>query len=257
MSEKFCLKWNDFHSNVSKSFGRLRHENEFYDVTLVSDDQKQVSAHKLILSSSSEYFRNIFKQNKHQNPLLCLDGITFSELNSVMDYIYHGKVNIYQEDLERFLKIAEKLRLEGLMGGDDLKSIQQKDDNELIDQDTIQTKPEIFDEANQRVQEKVLEKIDDQLVIPNPSNKIIINSEEFTTIEELDAKILEHIEKTADGKWMCNICERKMRTRAYVKEHFETHIVGLSFPCQQCSFVCRSRHSLRDHTTRAHKNNRF
>ena len=43
---------------------------------------------------------------------------------------------------------------------------------------------------------------------------------------------MEHVEKTADGKWMCNICERKMRTRAYVKEHVETHIVGLSFPCQ-------------------------
>ena len=88
MSEKFCLKWNDFQSNVSKSYGRLRNENEFYDVTLVSDDQKQVSAHKLILSSCSEYFRNILKQNKHQNPLLCLDGITFNDLNSVMDYIY-------------------------------------------------------------------------------------------------------------------------------------------------------------------------
>ena len=43
MSEKFCLKWNDFHTNVSKSFSRLRNENDFYDVTLVSDDQKQVS----------------------------------------------------------------------------------------------------------------------------------------------------------------------------------------------------------------------
>ena len=156
MSEKFCLKWNDFHSNVSKSFSRLRHENEFYDVTLVSDDQKQMSAHKLILSSCSEYFRNILKQNNHQNPLLCLDGITFSDLNSVMDYIYHGKVNIYQEDLERFLKIAERLRLEGLMGGDDLKNIQQKDDNELIYHNTTQTKAEIFDDANERVQENIL-----------------------------------------------------------------------------------------------------
>ena len=42
MSEKFCLKWNDFHTNVSKTFGILRNEDAFYDVTLVSDDQKQV-----------------------------------------------------------------------------------------------------------------------------------------------------------------------------------------------------------------------
>ena len=254
MSEKFCLKWNDFHSNVSKSFGRLRHENEFYDVTLVSDDQKQVSAHKLILSSCSKYFRNILKQNKHENPLLCLDGITFSDLNNVMDYIYYGEVNVYQEDLERFLKIAERLRLEGLIGGDDFKSIKQKDDTELIYHDTTQAKPEIFDDANQRVQEEVLEKIQHEtLVIPNQSNKIIINSEEFTNIEELDAKILEHIEKTVNGNWMCNICEKNMRFKSHAKEHVEIHFDGLSFQCQQCNFVCRSRHALRIHTTLNHK----
>ena len=69
MSEKFCLKWNDFHTNVSKSFSRLRNENDFYDVTLVSDDQKQMSAHKGVVSSCSEECKNILKQNKHPNPL--------------------------------------------------------------------------------------------------------------------------------------------------------------------------------------------
>ena len=49
MSEKFSLKWNDFHSNVSKSFSLLRNEDYLHDVTLVSDDHKKVSAHKLVL----------------------------------------------------------------------------------------------------------------------------------------------------------------------------------------------------------------
>ena len=128
-------------------------------LTLVSDDQKQMSAHKLILSSCSEYFRNILKQNNHQNPLLCLDGITFSDLNNVMDYIYYGEVNVYQEDLERFLKIAERLRLEGLMGGDDIKRVLQKESTELIDQDTIKIEQEIFDDGSQRSQENIHEKL--------------------------------------------------------------------------------------------------
>ena len=63
MPEKFDLKWNDFHSNVSKSFGLLRNEDYLHDVTLVSDDYKQVTAHKLVLSACSEYFKNIFKNN--------------------------------------------------------------------------------------------------------------------------------------------------------------------------------------------------
>ena len=64
MPEKFDLKWNDFHSNVSKSFGLLRNEDYLHDVTLVSDDYKQVTAHKLVLSACSEYFKNIFRNNR-------------------------------------------------------------------------------------------------------------------------------------------------------------------------------------------------
>ena len=41
--EKYSLKWNDFQTNISASFKKLRNKSEFYDVTLVSDDQKQVS----------------------------------------------------------------------------------------------------------------------------------------------------------------------------------------------------------------------
>ena len=97
MSEKFCLKWNDFQTNISKSFSKLRNEDDFFDVTLVSDDQKQISAHKVVLSASCGYFKNILKQNKHPNPLLCLEGISSTELKDILDYIYHGEVNVNQE----------------------------------------------------------------------------------------------------------------------------------------------------------------
>ena len=105
MLEKFCLKWNDFNSNVSKSFIKLRNENEFFDVALVSDDQKLISAHKVVLSASSEYFKNILKQQKHPNPLLCLEGISSTELNDILDYIYHGRLTSIKRILTVFLKL--------------------------------------------------------------------------------------------------------------------------------------------------------
>ena len=70
MAGKFCLKWNDFQTNVTSSFRKLRNSDEFYDVTLVSDDQQQMSAHKIVLSASSVYFKNILKSNKHSHTLL-------------------------------------------------------------------------------------------------------------------------------------------------------------------------------------------
>merc|ERR1712004_734418 len=55
-SEKFCLRWNDFESNISVAFRELREEKDFFDVTLACDDS-QVQAHKVILSACSPFFR--------------------------------------------------------------------------------------------------------------------------------------------------------------------------------------------------------
>ena len=119
MTEVFILKWNDFQSNVSRTFSQLRSEEEFFDVSLVSDDQKMMSAHKLVLSASSPYFKHILTTNKHSHPLLCLDGVSSAELQFVLDYIYQGEVQIYQEQLDRFLEAAQRLKLEGLTSKDD------------------------------------------------------------------------------------------------------------------------------------------
>ena len=122
MAAKFSLKWNEFQTNAAASFKRLRNEDDFYDVTLVSDDQQQMSAHKLVLSSCSDYFKNILKKNnKNSHMTLCIEGISFTELNSVLDYIYNGEIQIFQEDLDRFMAIGQRLKLEGLLTENDTK----------------------------------------------------------------------------------------------------------------------------------------
>ena len=84
MDEVFLFKWNNFQNNVTNSFKGLRKENDFYDVTLVSDDNQQMSAHKIVLSASSEYFKTILKTNKHSDPLLCLYQIDSSDLKNIL-----------------------------------------------------------------------------------------------------------------------------------------------------------------------------
>ena len=116
MAEKFNLKWNDFHANFSKSLGLSRNEDYLHDVTLVSDDNVKLSAHKLALSASSEYFKSIFKINRNSHLVLCLEGLLSEELTNVLDYIYNGEVQLYQEDLDKFLVIAQRFKLEGMMG---------------------------------------------------------------------------------------------------------------------------------------------
>merc|ERR1712126_268988 len=139
MSEKFCLKWNDFQTNVPKSFGLFRYDEYLHDVTLVSDDHNKMSAHKLVLSACSDYFRDIFKNNQHSHPLICLDGISSLDLKNIMDYIYNGEVQIFQEDLDRFLIVAQRLKLEGLMGG----KAEDVADNQADAVQTLPTKREV------------------------------------------------------------------------------------------------------------------
>ena len=117
MSEKFSLKWNDFQTNAANSFRILRNEDDFYDVTLVSDDRQQVSAHKIVLSASSEYFRTILKSSKHSHPMVCLNGVNELDLKNIIEYIYNGEIQIYQEQLDQFLSMAQRFQLEGLIRG--------------------------------------------------------------------------------------------------------------------------------------------
>lgn len=112
-NEKFCLKWNDFEKNISAAFRDLREDKDFFDVTLACGDE-QIQAHKVILSACSPFFRSILRRNPHQHPLLYLGGVKFSNLQSVLMFMYHGEVNIAQQSLNSFLAVAENLQVKGL-----------------------------------------------------------------------------------------------------------------------------------------------
>ena len=115
MSEKLCLQWNDFKDNIISSFGNLRQENDFADVTLVSEDGQQMESHKFVLSSSSPVFQNILKGNKNNHPLIYMRGLKSEELCAILDFLYCGRTRVYQENLNSFLAIAEELKLKGLV----------------------------------------------------------------------------------------------------------------------------------------------
>jgi len=112
-SEKFCLKWNDFEHNVSSAFNDIREEKDFFDVTLVCENN-QVQAHKVIIAACSPFFKTILRRNPHQHPLLYMKGVLYDDLVSVLNFMYKGEVNVAQEQLNSFLAVAEDLQVKGL-----------------------------------------------------------------------------------------------------------------------------------------------
>jgi len=111
--EQFCLRWNDFQQCIKSTFQDLRDENDFMDVT-ISCDGEQVKAHKVILSACSVTFKTLLKKNPAQHPVIVLWDVSPRDLAAILDFMYHGEVNVKQDHLNSFLAVAERLRVRGL-----------------------------------------------------------------------------------------------------------------------------------------------
>ena len=247
MSERFSLKWNSFKENFATSLSLLRQEDNLYDVTLVSDDHKQISAHRLVLSASSEYFKEIFIKSKTQFQLmLCLDGVNANDLNNILQYIYNGEIQIFQDDLDRFLEISQRFKLQGLTGTENVSESKPK--MEAFQEEHYMGDENRYFDQGFPIAEKEEGSIPNTNIGTNISNSISLISGNFNDIRELDNKIEENINRDVDGMFKCNICPKVNRNKGHMREHVESHIDGLSFPCQHCHKTFRSRHSLRTHS---------
>ena len=278
--EKFSLKWNDFQANVTKSFGILRGERNLFDVTLVSDSEEQIPAHRLVLSACSDFFKNIFTKVDNQNPLIDLAGVSSRDIKMILDYMYHGEVQVYQEELNPFLEVAEKLKIDGL-------KVNQKDFLEVSN--VLSEKEEIalsvddptYEEAKRAV-EKL--KIDGLMVTKEGTDffrEVEVKTEEISFVEEevktvktnknalsnkrditfsVDNPTYEEAKRAVDelvyregDLWFCKSCNMSAKRSSQIRKHAELHIEGLSFPCPLCDDSFRSRQRLADHKRYQHK----
>ena len=67
--QQYSFKWNGFHSSILNSLRHLRDQEDFVDVTLACDT-RSYTAHKVVLSACSPYFRKLLKVNVSNELLL-------------------------------------------------------------------------------------------------------------------------------------------------------------------------------------------
>lgn len=125
-SQQFCLKWKSHYSNLLSALDQLLFSESFTDVTLACEGFS-LKAHKAVLSACSPFFQNLFAENQCQHPIVILKDFKFNELRAIVDFMYHGEVNVSREQLASLLKAAEALQVKGLT---DLTS----DTPELVEQ---------------------------------------------------------------------------------------------------------------------------
>ena len=121
-NEELCLRWNDFESILSRSFSEMRDESDFFDVRVACFDEKSVMktlpAHRVVLSACSPVFKELLRvmgrTGDSKGPLIFLRGISYHEMEAVLDFMYNGQTKVQHTDLDAFLAAAEELKIKGL-----------------------------------------------------------------------------------------------------------------------------------------------
>ncbi|KAJ8737467.1 hypothetical protein PYW08_000062 [Mythimna loreyi] len=111
--QQFCLRWNNYQSNLTSSFDQLLQTQSFVDVTLSCDGQS-LKAHKVVLSACSPYFQSLFMDNPCQHPIIIMRDTKYCDLKAAVDFMYRGEINVSQEQIPALLKVAESLKIRGL-----------------------------------------------------------------------------------------------------------------------------------------------
>uniref|UniRef100_A0A2M3Z4F2 Uncharacterized protein n=1 Tax=Anopheles braziliensis TaxID=58242 RepID=A0A2M3Z4F2_9DIPT len=142
--QQFSLRWNNYTHYIATAFDALRYEEDFVDVTLCCEGRK-IRAHKMLLSACSPYFKDVFKENPCQHPVIIFKNVRYTDLMSIVEFMYQGEVSIGQDQLPSFLHTAEMLTIRGLTDNStDTRQTQQAGSvgsSSSIAQQLLQTQP--------------------------------------------------------------------------------------------------------------------
>lgn len=113
-SEHYCLRWNNHQTNLLGVFSQLLRDESLVDVTLACAEGHSIRAHKVVLSACSSYFQSLFVDHPGRHPIVILKDVCFSELRTLVEFMYRGEVSVEYCRLSALLKTAESLKVKGL-----------------------------------------------------------------------------------------------------------------------------------------------
>ena len=182
--------------------------------------------------------------------------------------MYFGEANVYQENIETFLVIAEELKLKGLNGGGNPEAKVGEDYQNHKDTSTAIRALSPTSNTHEQVHSvKENGSIASEPYLKGqhgPEMSVAISKQEFSgDINELDETIEtmmakgENLLKSGNSMrtaYVCQVCGKEGQ-RGQVKDHVEAnHLEGITLPCNVCEKTFRSRSAMKMHKSRHHTN---
>ena len=191
------------------------------DVTLVTEDKKQIKGNINILSACSPVFISILKKDNNSNTLMYLRGIQYSEMESIMQFIYLGEATFYEERMDEFLAVAKSLEIKELYSAEALTNVEPKNEPSPSDQ-----RPST---------DKFEEQISDIVIYKDTQDK-----------DKEEAAV------GVNRKMKCDQCHKTFPGRSGLREHRQKH-EGVKYGCDQCDYQATQRSDLNRHIQTVHE----
>merc|ERR1712179_129206 len=252
MCENFNLAWNEFDKCTSLAFRDLLSETDFADVTLVCDDDKQFTAHKVVLSACSSFVKRILLRNPHQKPLLYMRGMRHEDIAAILSFMYTGQTEVSQNNLDNFLKAAREIKVKGL---NEDTNYEQKTEM-LVDNFTFnKNSPEQL-QKDENVQSSlysmfpIKKEYYGATELTDSKLSLIENYEEYSDeLEENSVKVRndDDFYQNEDGKFHCGQCAYKAGTKTLLRRHQQNIHEGVKHPCNRCDRKFSSADALKVH----------
>ena len=222
--EKYSLTWHTYSDHLKGMMKELMMNEEFSDVTLVTDDKKHIKGNISILSACSPVFKDILKKERNSNQILYLRDIQFTEMESIMQFIYLGEATFYEERTDEFLAVAKSLEIKMLCNANS------------------ETNDEIYDEPNE----------------PSPGDPDISteNLREQTEVSDLNQETQQQYSKevvSVKGKFECEQCHKTYSGRGALYTHKQSAHQGVKYSCDQCEYQTKQYSNLTRHIQNKHE----
>ena len=215
---------------------------EFADVTLVTDDMKQLRAHRNILSACSPVFKSILQiDNNSPNSVIYMRGVQSSEIESIMQFIYLGEARFYEARMNEFLLVSKSLEIRDLATGIELNEEAQTPEQNLEQENNI------------AAEEESLHCMDEDAASIETSEDHNMSEEASRNVANQRTPAVASNTNTKGTKLKCKECEREFTTVTGLKFHTKSTHEGVKYACNQCDHQFTAQSNLTLHIKSKHE----
>ena len=294
--DNYNLTWKTFSKHLTETVQEMFEDKSFANVTLVCDGQRQLKAHKFVLSACSSVFKSILQYNSAEsNPLIILRGIRYEDMEAILQFMYQGETCVSKDRIKDFMKTAEELEVKiiskkpraqkEILKQQDKNSIDPTEIEDIIGRNenaesTLASQVSLDSSNENVVKLKCFELLEDETVklyfesdddsdVDNPMEEDVIrdsvdvHSTYEVSTEDLGYKSennVKSVRKKKDVLFEPRGAGFKCDFCDYeadIKSTVTRHVKSRhEFPCTDCGYVGRLRRDLTTHIRLAHPKNK-